>query len=746
MQQSMTEHTMHRSLIGQIRIHLVVLLCLFVVVVLLGFLVSTVTLLQQDRQATHIIALHDDINAMMQAMVDQETGLRGYITTDNPLFLQPYQQGRSVYQAALRKVQDLLTQENFASTARALPAAQQRAQQWESAYVQPQLQAMQSGNIALPRSETASNQGKALFDQFRQSMTRLQDAAQQDADIMRQTSRTTTIGIFGIAIICVLLLIGLLWQRFLHFTGSLHRQLSILEHATLRLSEGEFTSQVPPLSNSELDHLGQTFNMMAGALQQQQHILKQRDILEAVLTLNKLLTSTLDIEMLLQNFLYQLQQTLHIELAAIYMYDQAREIVLARTTMGIDHQYLTREFTLGEGLIGQVALHRRPLFISAPATDITQGIRTKTVLGSTLPTSLYHLPLLHGEDLLGVLVAGSLYTMNDNVRNVLDVISSNLSAVLSNSKAYLQIQQQASELATRSREQEQNNMTLRIQRDELRVLNTALEESNQARDQFLTMMTHELRTPLTAIIGFGQLVLRDNERLEQRHQKYIERMIKNGQHLLNIVNDALDMMKIESGRMNVALEQLDVHSFLNSLWQEFQQQAADRGLELRVDISPDVHPIQTDAARLRQIIINLLSNALKFTEQGYIALKAARIPAMNDEVERVAISVEDTGIGIAPDFQAHIFDVFYQVDSSITRKAGGTGLGLSIVQQLTLLLGGTIEVSSQPGQGSTFTLLLPLAPAGQHTTTQHNLSYLPGLPMPATPGAERPTNLLKDSA
>ncbi|MBA2285243.1 MAG: PAS domain-containing protein [Ktedonobacteraceae bacterium] len=280
------------------------------------------------------------------------------------------------------------------------------------------------------------------------------------------------------------------------------------------------------------------------------------------------------------------------------------------------------------------------------------------------------------------------------------------------------LQDQAKELVIRH-ELELTNTELRLQRDELTGLNLALEEANRIREQFLSTMSHELRTPLASIIGFSQILLGDTAKdtLDQRQRGNLERILKNGQHLLSLINDVLDLTKIEAGRMVVNYSLVDVRDLLTSLVEEMGPMAFGKNVVMRAEIEEGVDFLESNPLKLRQIVLNLLSNALKFTEQGEVTVSATRVRSPDQQEECLAIAVKDSGIGIPLAIQKRIFEAFYQADGSYTRKIGGTGLGLSIVSQLTTLLGGTVTVASIPGQGSTFTVILPLK-AAQHYVEQ----------------------------
>jgi two-component system, chemotaxis family, sensor kinase CheA len=248
---------------------------------------------------------------------------------------------------------------------------------------------------------------------------------------------------------------------------------------------------------------------------------------------------------------------------------------------------------------------------------------------------------------------------------------------------------------------------------ELLDANATLEEANQARGQFFATMSHELRTPLAAIIGFSEMLLGDTTEIEMDpvQQDNLRRILKNGNYLLEMVNDVLDLEKIEARRMKLSITSVDVKQLLTTVVEGTQSIAAAQRLVLRAKVEEGIGCLETDPMRLQQVLLNLVSNALKFTKQGEVTISAWRVASSDRQADSVAIAVQDTGIGIPLDKQGRIFEAFYQVDGNYTRRFGGTGLGLSIVSQFTRLLGGQVEIDSAPGQGSTFTVTLPLKAA-----------------------------------
>jgi signal transduction histidine kinase len=272
-------------------------------------------------------------------------------------------------------------------------------------------------------------------------------------------------------------------------------------------------------------------------------------------------------------------------------------------------------------------------------------------------------------------------------------------ALRAHALAFLRIRQNEDEL----RESERR---YREQAEELREANRRLEEYNRLKAEFVANMSHELRTPLTAIIGFAQLAQLSREgdgQVSRRFRDAFERILRNGQHLLALINDVLDVSKIEAGRMKIHREHVDLVEVVQGAFAELQSLAERKGLEYRLRVPERLPLAYTDPLRVRQVLINLLSNAAKFTARGGVE---AELLAHGRSHFRVV--VRDTGIGIEEKSLPIIFERFRQVDGSMTRSASGVGLGLSIVRQIAELLGGEIEVTSAVGEGSTFTVTLPL--------------------------------------
>jgi PAS domain S-box-containing protein len=236
----------------------------------------------------------------------------------------------------------------------------------------------------------------------------------------------------------------------------------------------------------------------------------------------------------------------------------------------------------------------------------------------------------------------------------------------------------------------------------LREAAEAAEESNRAKSAFLANMSHELRTPLNAVIGFSNILRKNrNGSFAERDLEYLDRIVSNGKHLLALINDVLDLSKIEAGRMELVMERVEVGELARDLFRSFELQARRKGVELRLDMHEGVGSIEGDGHRLKQVLFNLVGNAMKFTDEGAVTLHVA---VAEDGVTPRRLDVIDSGIGIPDSRIREIFDPFQQVDASTTRKYGGTGLGLAISRHLCEMMGFTLGASSIEGEGSTFSI------------------------------------------
>jgi signal transduction histidine kinase len=268
-------------------------------------------------------------------------------------------------------------------------------------------------------------------------------------------------------------------------------------------------------------------------------------------------------------------------------------------------------------------------------------------------------------------------------------------------RLYEQVKRHSEELRQKVREA---TAELAEQNELLRRQAFQLEQASAAKSQFLANVSHELRTPLNAVMGYTHLLLEGvSGELQPAQLDKLNRIDANARHLLAVINDLLDISRIESGKMPMQIEQVRLPELIDEVMAEVEPLIAGTKLEVLRELAPELPEILTDRQKVKQIVMNLLSNALKFTPEGSVSIRLEHVPPADE----ILIAVTDTGIGVAEENQKTIFEAFEQANSSYARRQGGTGLGLSICRRLAQLLEGRITLVSGLGQGSTFTLYLP---------------------------------------
>jgi signal transduction histidine kinase len=347
-------------------------------------------------------------------------------------------------------------------------------------------------------------------------------------------------------------------------------------------------------------------------------------------------------------------------------------------------------------LLGQV------FFTGKPEFNLSEGCQT-----TGLPTSLCAVPIESAQaGRLGVLAIGNWdYSAAFDQENhyLLLAFGEQAAIALNNAQLISALEEREEQLAAQNTVLARQNQELESQRQQIQVQNLQLLEAARLKSQFLATMSHELRTPMNAITGFSQLLLRQrHSKLTLQQTDMVERILNNGKNLLALINDILNLSKIESGRLELHLEEFNLTQQIVATTEELRCLADEKNLLLQVGSDCPNCLVVNDRSRLRQVLVNLISNAIKFTDFGTVQVEVHEVAP-----DRLVIVVQDTGIGIAAEDLAHIFEEFWQVDQTTTRRFAGTGLGLAITKQLVHLMQGTISVHSEVGQGSTFQVELP---------------------------------------
>jgi HAMP domain-containing protein/signal transduction histidine kinase/CheY-like chemotaxis protein len=537
--------------------------------------------------------------------------------------------------------------------------------------------------------------------------------------------------------------------------ANLTTQVRAIAEVATAVTKGDLTRSIQVEARGEVAELKDNINTMIDNLRattdrnQEQDWLKtnlakftsmlqgQRDLVTVGKTLLAELSPLVDAQ---QGTIYQMERGESADLEA----SEPKLRLLAGYAQRPDQQEAIR---LGVGLVGQAAAEKQRILLNDVPEDYTQ---IHSSLGTASAKSVLVLPVLFEGETMAVIELAALrpftathLTFLDQLTQSIGVVLNTIEATMRTENLLLQSQQLTAELQTRQIELQRTNEELASKARQLADQNAEVERKNkeveQARraleekaaelaltskykSEFLANMSHELRTPLNSILILGQQLAENvGGNLTAKQIDFAKNIHSAGTDLLTLINDILDLSKIESGTVTVEPEDITFASLRDSVNRTFHHIAETKGLTFNVDIDSALpRTFRTDSKRLQQILKNLLSNAFKFTGHGHVSMIARHVtsgwspdhPVLSPAGSAVAFTVTDTGIGIPPDKQKLIFEAFQQADAGTSRKYGGTGLGLAISRELANLLGGEIRLSSSPGEGSTFTLYMPLSYSG----------------------------------
>ncbi|HZQ76836.1 MAG TPA: HAMP domain-containing protein, partial [Acidimicrobiia bacterium] len=567
--------------------------------------------------------------------------------------------------------------------------------------------------------------------------------------------------------------------------GNLTTQVRSIAEVATAVTQGDLTRMITVDAAGEVGELKANINQMIANLSETTQRNEETDWLNSNLArIGGMLQGHRDLGAVSRLIMSELTPLVGAQHGAFYMASPAKEGSAKDGTgdgseltynLIAGYGYRTRKgvptaYHPGEGLVGQAALERRTILV--PNVGKT-SLRISTGLGDGTPVNIVVLPVLFEEQCLAVIELASfrpfspinqalLEQIVETVGVVLNTIIANmrteelleqsqsLSAELQKRQEELQLtnaelEEKALELARQNRAIEVKNAEIELARRELEERAEQLALSSKYKSEFLANMSHELRTPLNSLLILAKLLADNAEGNLTPKQVEFARSVRDAGHdLLNLISDILDLSKVEAGKLDVAMAPVRIADLADDLSQTFRPIADQQALTYTVVMGDDLpEHIATDGHRVQQILKNLLSNAFKFTEEGSVTLRIERAPqgnrffnaALEGTPEVLAFSVVDSGIGIDSDKLLVIFEAFQQAEGTTNRKYGGTGLGLSISREIARLLGGEIQVESEPGKGSTFTLYLPALGTGLEQSPP--ATAVKELPAPLSVGAER---------
>ena len=678
-------------------------------------------LLSVIQWVEHTDRVINNANEAVKLSVDLETGMRGFLITGDEHFLDPYEVAKPQIMAQLNGLKELVG-DNPQQIDR-LKRLEALQSDWSN-YAQSMIDMRrQSGDY---RAAVQAGRGKRLSDEIRKEFEDFVAMEQQLRVARNEDVSKTTLVSIGLYLVFVLGLSGFLAYRGRRDLLDLSKSYS--DNLELQIKTAQRLEQQAWLRN------GQT------------------ELAEQVL-------GRLTLNMLGRNILQFCAQYLGTVVAAVYVREDHGGLKRV-ASYGFSREEEARDQLIhnDEGLVGQAA--RQDQLIRLDDVPEDYFLKVSSGLGQGTPRSVLVVPTSDDGRVNGVIELGFLRPLTERDVELFELIADNigmsieaaryrqrLQEVLAETQQLneeLQVQQEElktaneeleeqsqilkesqTHLETQQAELEQTNeqlaeqaLALAGQRDAMDLKNTELNQaqvqleeralelqrSSKYKSEFLANMSHELRTPLNSSLILAKLLAENpQENLSAEQVKFAESIYSAGNDLLNLINDILDISKVEAGKLEVRPENTSVSRVVEGLRGMFEPLAGDKSLQFRVEVQPGTPAmIYTDSQRLEQVLKNLLSNAIKFTAKGQVSLTVSALPDA-----AIAFSVADSGIGIAAEELESIFEAFRQADGTTNRSYGGTGLGLSISRDLATLLGGSISVSSVPGQGSVFTLVMP---------------------------------------
>lgn len=671
-----------------------------------------------------------------------ETGQRGFMITGNESYLEPYSQGLSQWSSNYDQLNALIS--DNPSQQQSLQNIKSHITRWIEIAGEPSVNLKKQGDQAQVIAFFQSDPGKTEIDLLRSQLAtfRSTEIALTEARVTDLAARSSTLLTIMYTLWGVIAALSI--TAAIVISGNIVKTLRDVMHTISDISKGgNLKQRIQVRTRDEVGDLGNETNKLLDEVQEQNRI---KDQITGIATL---LQNPTNLEGLSRLFLNELAILFEVPYSVLYYLKDNRLLRVAAYAADGEKERSLGKVSLapGEGLVGQSAVEKRVLRMN----DLPQNyIRISSGLGHASATSLTVVPVLFEGRTIAVIELASMNPLQENDMKLMQELTEIFGVSLHSTVTRMELQQlydesqvlneelqaQSEKLQAQTEEMLSQTEELQMQTEELHMLNDRLEIQKSAaetsanelsvvadqlrtssgyKSEFLANMSHELRTPLNSMLILSEILSENkNQHLNSEEQNYASVIHKSGKDLLNLINDILDLSKVEAGQMEVDFDDVYLGSLPEIMNQYFLQTAEQKRIDFRIQLqSPLPETIVTDEMRLHQILRNLLSNAFKFTSEGEVALTISRMSLANpeakgQETDVIAFSVSDTGIGIADNKLMQIFDAFKQADGATARKYGGTGLGLSISQSLATLLGGSISATSREGHGSVFTLFLPL--------------------------------------
>lgn len=717
------------------------------VVVVMGLIVSVAIVINQLAAlqkeihflSEHDLEVHNLTNQIEKNLLDMETGQRGFLITGDANYLVPYNNGYSEWQESYNKLTELLS--DNPSQQSKLADIRTNIQHWIRLAAEPTIQMKKENKTEAILNFFVTDVGKRDMDQIRKQFEAFRVTEKQltQQRTLRLDEQNELMKNVLYALMAFVILLSLTTNIII--SGAILKTIRQVIGAVGEIASrgGDLSRRIEVRTADEISDLASATNQMLDRVEEQDWRKTQvADIIGSIQGMK-------DLQALSETLIRKIALLLGASYGIIYLreVEDGRQLMVRSASFaasGLDEG--EDRFYMGEGLVGQAALDSRQFHlrdIPANRMRITSGLLDSE------PVSLLITPITYEDRVKAVIELASLNGFEDVHLQLLSEINTVLGTTLMTVRSRMEVDRLLAESQTMTEELRVQSEELQMQQEELQITNEQLEEQNRNaeekskeleqirieleayasqleqssryKSEFLANMSHELRTPLNSMLILSQMMAEDRKGdLSPEYIEYARVIHSAGSDLLLLINDILDLSKVEAGKLEISVETMNLTELPTVMQYLFAQTAEQKGLSYSFTMDPELpDTIYTDSLRLQQILKNLLSNAFKFTERGSVSgrirkadrsLLQQHAPELLD-AEAIEIAITDTGIGIPRDKQELIFEAFRQADGKTNRKYGGTGLGLSISRELARLLGGKIVLESEEGRGSTFTLILP---------------------------------------
>ena len=727
--------------------YIVMILCLIIAFVILHV---QITSLQSERNhiISHEMEVYDLANQLEGYIIDMEKGQRGYLTTGKDSYLTPYHEGVMKWEDSYDELEKTL--KGRKDQLNRLHDIKTTVEDWLNVAGKPAIEMRETNDVKGMQRLLRDDTGKSDMDQRRRQFNALRKNEQEDTKVrvaeLDKRNSNLTVELFGILIGIALAGIGIAYitsrsilSTVQNVTGTIRALGNPKEHLKKRIHVR---------SRDEFNDLGDATNDLLDLMENRNWLqVNTADLLKET-------QGIASIQNLGARFLENVSSMVDASVGAFYIREeQDAEIYYKKiASVADEHDMAGRDrFMLGEGLVGQCATEKRIRVIE----NVPEDFRLiGSALGTLKPKQIVMVPILFENEAIAVVELAGIVPFTVQHKRLLQEAMGTFGITIHSVMTRMEVvrllkesQTMTEELQAQHEELQTQSEELRMQSEELRTtneqledrtseaetkanelqgakkeleqINTELKRSSNYKSEFLANMSHELRTPLNSILILSEM-LSEQGTPESESTEYAKIIQSSGKDLLDLINDILDLSKVEAGKLEVVIDEMNLREFAELTELKFSHVAVEKGLELKVEKAANIPDIfYTDANRFQQIVKNLLSNAIKFTEKGTVTMKlqalqsAQLTTAMQQRSQQwLALSVIDTGIGIPKEKHQLIFEAFQQADGATSRKYGGTGLGLSICSEFVKLLGGSIMLDSKEGAGSKFTVILPSLPNG----------------------------------